>query len=162
MTMPHARTTRKGQRGVALLEFTILVPLLLLLLFGITEFSRALFEFDTLDKATRDACRYLSTQAPGNSAAQAVATCLAVYGDTDCSGPPLAPGLTTGMVVICDSANASQCQGDPAYASGGIQLVAVKIQGYGFQSAVSFDALGLSFGLPAFTFRGIGTVMRQI
>lgn len=162
MTMNTRASLRRSQRGVALLEFTILVPVMLLLLFGITEFSRALFEFDTLDKATRDACRYLSTQAPGNASAKAVATCLAVYGDTDCSGSPLAPGLTTAMVTICDSVDASQCTGDPAYTSGGIQMVAVKIQGYEFQPVVSFSMLGLSFGLPAFTFRGIGTVMRQI
>ena len=145
-----------------MLEFALLLPLLLLILFGITEFSRALFEYDTLAKTTRDACRYLSTQAPGDPAAKAIALCLAVYGNTGCSGPTLVPALTPAMVVICDSVDASQCAGDPPYTlTGGINLVAVKIQGYTFQSAVGFTAFGLTFGLPSFTFGTIGTVMRQ-
>ncbi len=150
------------QRGVAMLEFALLLPLLLLILFGITEFSRALFQYDTLAKTTRDACRYLSTQAAGDPAAKAIALCLAVYGDTNCSGPALVPGLAPAMVVICDSVDASQCPGDPPYTlTGGINLVAVKIQGYTFLSGVGFTAFGLNFGLPSFTFGTITTVMRQ-
>lgn len=162
MTMPRPTSHGFRQRGVAMIEFAILVPLLLLILFGITEFSRALFEFDTLDKATRDACRYLSTQAPGDAAAQGVAVCLATYGNQSCTGSPLVPGLTTAMVKVCDSVDATQCPGDPSYTIGGIHLVSVKIEGYTFNSAVSFDLMGLSIGLPTFTFRTVGTVMRQI
>ncbi len=161
MTMMRHPLSRM-QRGVAMLEFALLLPLLLLVLFGITEFSRALFQYDTLAKTTRDACRYLSTQAPGDPAAKAIALCLAVYGNTGCSGPALAPGLAPAMVEICDSVDASQCPGDPPYTlTGGINLVAVKIQGYIFQSGVGFTAFGLNFGLPSFTFGTISTVMRQ-
>lgn len=163
MIMARADRPRlRRQRGVALVEFALVLPLLLLLVFGITEFSRALFEYDTLAKATRDAARYLTTTAPGDPTARGVATCLAVYGSTTCGGTPLAPGLTTAMVRICDSADASQCPGDPPYALGvGIDLVAVKIVGFSFASAVDVSTMGWHIGLPSITFGPIATTMRQ-
>jgi hypothetical protein len=54
------------QKGVAAVEFAILLPLLLLIVFGITEFGRALYAYNTLVKATRDAARYYAIQQPGN------------------------------------------------------------------------------------------------
>ncbi|OIQ85009.1 TadE-like protein [mine drainage metagenome] len=168
MTMAAPLFRRPAQRGVALVEFTLVLPLLLLLLFGITEFARAMFEYDSLVKATRGAARYLTTAAPGDAAARALATCLAVYAQTDpggqvtCSGTPLAPGLDASMVRICDSADASACPGDGSYAlAGGIDLVAVKIVGYTFDTAVDFQLFGWQFGLPAISFAPISTTMRQ-
>ncbi len=165
---PPPRTRTRHQRGVALVEFALTLPLLLLLLFGITEVSRAVFEYDSLLKATRGAARYLSTAAPGDSAARAAATCLAVYvqsdpgGQVSCNGTPLTPGLDPSMVRICDSADASACPADGPYAlAGGINLVAVKIVGFTFDTAVNFQMLGWQFGLPAITFGPISTTMRQ-
>ncbi len=168
MTMAAPRLHRTPQRGVALVEFALVLPLLLLLLFGITETARAMFEYDSLVKATRGAARYLSTAAPGDATTRAVAACLAVYAQTDpggqvsCSGTPLAPGLDASMVRICDSADASACPGDGPYAlAGGIDLVAVKIVGYTFDTAVDFQLFGWHFGLPAIAFGPISTTMRQ-
>jgi Flp pilus assembly protein TadG len=130
------------QRGVAAVEFAILLPLLLLIVFGITEFGRALHYYNTIVKATRDAARYAMTQQPGGGA-DAVTQCLAVYGNTDCSGNPLAPGLTTAMVSVCDwprCAATHQAQG----ASPVVNLVTVTITGYTFQSLVPFATANLS------------------
>lgn len=46
--------------GAALVEFTIVAPLLLLLLAGFTEFGRAVYHHHVLQKAARDATRYLA------------------------------------------------------------------------------------------------------
>jgi Flp pilus assembly protein TadG len=51
------------QRGVAMVEFAITLPLLLLLLFGIAEFGRMLYQYNSLQQASRDAARYVAGQA---------------------------------------------------------------------------------------------------
>jgi Flp pilus assembly protein TadG len=47
-------------RGVAVVEFALLLFLLLIFVAGIVEFGRAFWYFDALTKATRDGARYLS------------------------------------------------------------------------------------------------------
>lgn len=142
------------QRGVAAVEFAILLPMLLLIVFGITEFGRALYYYNTLVKASRDAARYVMTQQPGGGA-DAAAQCLAVYGNTGCTGSALAPGLTTAMVSVCDwmrCPGTHQAQGsDPV-----VNLVTVTISGYTFQSIVPFVTANLS----SFTFSPISTTMK--
>jgi hypothetical protein len=68
-----------GARGVAAVEFAILLIPLLLMLCGVAEFGRAIYQYDALTKATRGATRYLSQFSPddaGYPAAQA--KCMAV------------------------------------------------------------------------------------
>jgi Flp pilus assembly protein TadG len=147
---------KKGarQKGVAAVEFAILLPMLLLIVFGITEFGRALYSYNTLVKATRDAARYVMAQQPGG-VADAATQCLTVYGNTACTGSPLADGLTTAMVSICDwqrCPGTHQSQGSaPA-----INLVTVTITGYAFQSLVPFATADLS----SITFAPISTTMK--
>ena len=148
--------TRK-QHGVALVEFAITVSLLMLIVFGITEFGRAIFQYDTLAKAARDATRLLSTKAPGDADAIADATCLTVYGHmAPCSTTetPLVPGLTSSMVSICDSISCAathQSQG----AAPVMNLVTVTINAYPFASLVSFV-------VPNFNFGPISVTMKQV
>lgn len=52
---------RHAQRGVAAVEFAVIVLLLLLIGAGIVEFGRAFWYYDAMAKGTRDAARYLST-----------------------------------------------------------------------------------------------------
>jgi Flp pilus assembly protein TadG len=47
----------KNQKGQALVEFALILPLLLLLLFGVFEFGRAMFIKNTLNNAARAAAR---------------------------------------------------------------------------------------------------------
>jgi Flp pilus assembly protein TadG len=51
----------KTQRGVAAVEFAIVVFVLLLIGAGLVEFGRTLWYYDALAKGTRDAARYLSS-----------------------------------------------------------------------------------------------------
>jgi len=70
-----------SQRGVALVELALVLPLLLAVCFAITEFGRAIYTYDTLAKSARDAARYLTTQTPGSSSAWAIARNLVAYGN---------------------------------------------------------------------------------
>lgn len=49
------------QRGLAAIEFTIILPFLLLLIFACAEFGRLLYQYNALNKTVRDATRYLSS-----------------------------------------------------------------------------------------------------
>ena len=49
--------SRPGQRSQALIEFALVSPVLLLLLFGIVDIGRAVFYFDTLNHAAREGAR---------------------------------------------------------------------------------------------------------
>lgn len=154
---------RVQQRGVAAVEFAILLPVLLLIVFGITEFGRALYAYNTLVKATRDAARYYAAQQPGNPPAKdAEIKNMAVYGNTAGTGSPLASGLTTSMVSLCDSVSCTathQAQG----AAPVVNLVTVTINDpsladinkYKFQSFVPFVTANLS----SLTFGPISTTM---
>lgn len=157
---------RKRQRGVAAVEFGILIIPLTLMLFGLTEYGRAIYQYNTLVKATRDATRYLSTLAPGSGLIEA--ECLVRYGNTACSGTVLVPGLETEdpvEIVICDAVDATQCPGVPhalvPTGSGAVNLVTVTISGYQFQSLINFPLGGLSIGAPDITFGDISNTMRQ-
>lgn len=50
-----------SQRGAAIIELALVLPILLLLAAGIVEFGRTLWYYDALSKASRNAARYLST-----------------------------------------------------------------------------------------------------
>lgn len=167
--------TLKHMRGAAAVEFAIVLIPLLTLVTGVAEFGHAIAQYEALTKATRDAARYLSTHTPGENAYPlAQAQCLATYGNTACTGSTLVTGLTTSMVVICDSAHTTNCTDstDPTSfsnvstydtnnaASGGtpagsIGLVEVKIKGFPYSPIEPF------INLPAITFDNIFTVMRQ-
>ena len=81
------------QKGVAAVELALLLIPLTTLVFGITEFGRAIYQYNTIAKGTRDAARYLTQTTPGNGASRAAARCLVVFGNRACSGAPLVTGM---------------------------------------------------------------------
>ena len=137
------------------MELAILLIPLVLLAFGITEFGRAIYQYNTLTKATRDATRFLSGQGAGDPADITTAQCLTVYGNTACTGTPLAPNLTTAMVSVCDSTSCPGTHQNQPTGSGVINLVTVTVTGYPFTSLVPFV-------VPSMTFDAISTTMRQV
>jgi len=145
---------RNRQKGIALVELGITISLLVAIVFGITEFGRAIYQYNTIAKAARDAVRYLSTKAPGDLTAIEEARCFAVFGNPGCSGSPLAPELRGAMFSVCD---ATRCPG--THQSQGtapvINLVTVTIGGYTFDSVFQFV-------LPDITFGPISATMRQV
>lgn len=140
---------KNKQSGVAIVEFALVLPLLLILTLITTEYGRALYQYNTLAKSVRDAARYLSTQNPGDATKYPIAKNLVVYGNPAGSGTPLAIGLTTALVP------------DPAWQQAGgapvINTVTVKVTGYTFMPLIA-SAFGLNFG--NITYADISATMR--
>lgn len=101
----------KQERGVATVEFAIVLPLLLLLILGVTEIGRAIVRYNVLTKAVRDGARYAAAQAllgttgvvNVDAALQSEVANLVVYGNRAGSGTPLIGGLTTAQVTVVDA-----------------------------------------------------------
>lgn len=147
---------KKAMRGAVVVEFALLLIPLLVLALGAAEYGRALYQYNTLVKAARDSVRHLSHLNPagnGYSEAQTEAQCLAVYGNINCTGQPLAPGLTTDMVSI-NPVNATTGAGTP------ITLVEVRISGYNFDFLFNPLAL-LGSSETQIPFGDIRATMRQ-
>lgn len=149
----HARTSSR-QGGAALVELALITPLLLLLTFITTEFGRAMYEYNSVVKSTRDAVRYLSVQTPGTHVAEA--RNLVVYGNTAGTGRALARGLSLSNVPA-----ASCCVWESAGASPVITTVTVRVSGYTFHSLFP-SVMGLVFadGNGDLVFSDITATMR--
>jgi Flp pilus assembly protein TadG len=99
------------QRGLAAVEFTITLPVLLMTLFATAEIGRMLSQYDTLNKAVRDGARYLAANAlqagvmTVTGAEQTATQNLVVTGNINGTGTALLPGLTTGKVTASGSTN---------------------------------------------------------
>jgi len=52
--------SRPGERGTALVEFALVAPLMLMLMFGFLELGRMLFDYQAINGGLRNAARYLS------------------------------------------------------------------------------------------------------
>jgi Flp pilus assembly protein TadG len=96
------------QRGIAMTEFAIVVPIFLLLMLATAELGRALYQYNTLTKAVRDGARYLSVHAleagvtgPDkiDAADKTAAANLVAYGTVTEGDEPLLPGLSAGDVT---------------------------------------------------------------
>lgn len=155
MGLSHFKSAQ-AQQGVALVEFTLVLPLLLLLLLAFGEFGRMLYQYNVLLQASRDADRFVAGQA-WNSTLGAVALSstlltqtknVAVYGVPSASGTAVVSGLTTANVQVaavgtdhvrvtitytfCPVIGAGSCNGSiPGFFGNaiplGIQLVATTV-----------------------------------
>ena len=111
--MRAATYPRRRERGTAIVEFTIALPVLLLLLAATAEIGRMLSQYDTLNKAVRDGARYVAANAllgttgvvSINSTVQTATVNLVVTGNTAGSGSALLPNLTAGNVTVASVAN---------------------------------------------------------
>jgi hypothetical protein len=150
---------RNHQGGVALVELAISIFMLIAITFGIVEFGRAMYQYNTLAKAARDGARWLSTRDATDALAKDQAKCLVVYGYPACPTTPvdsdaLVSGLTEANVSICDALTCPDhaAQGSAAPA---INLVTVSITGFTFNSLFSFV-------VPDIEFEPISVTMRQV
>lgn len=86
----------KRQKGIYIVEFTIVASLFFVLLFGVIEFGRALFVWNSLTEATRRGAR-LATVCPIGHASIANVT---VFNTPDAGGAsPILAGLNSSDVV---------------------------------------------------------------
>jgi len=72
----------RRQRGVAAVEFAILVPLLLILLSAPLYIGRVLWHYTVVQKAAHDAARYLSTVPEAEMRSTALAPGAAAFADS--------------------------------------------------------------------------------
>lgn len=145
-------TLRSHQRGVAAVELGFLLVLLVLLAFGITEFGRAIYQYNTIGKSIRDGVRHLTQGAPGDANRISNAKNLAVCGTLSACGDAnaLVPGLTSAMVSVCDRSNCAdhnlQTVSYGGTPFGQINLVSMTVSGFTFRSLVPFVTPDITFG----------------
>lgn len=153
-------------RGAAFLELAIILPLLILLVFGALEFSLAASEYKTLAKQTRIGARYLSSRAPGDEIGQAQAICLVRTGiasNAPCSGNALTDGLASAIITVQDSENSTNHraqQSETGTYSVRVNLVTVTVSGYQYEPLIGGFLSGLA-GPSTITFDPVSATMRQ-
>lgn len=96
----YASEWSQRQQGTAMIEFLIVAPLLLLLVFGVAELGRLVQHNEILNKGVRNAARYAAEQSAGSfgviiltDALKTRIRNLVVYGLEDGGGDPILPGL---------------------------------------------------------------------
>jgi len=98
-------------KGIAMVEFVIVLPICLTLVVATAEFGRAFMQYNTLTQSVRDGIRFLAAKAsPGQTGVinitgtvQVQTRNLVVYGNTSGSGSVILPGLTAGAVTVSDA-----------------------------------------------------------
>ncbi|MES2071436.1 MAG: TadE/TadG family type IV pilus assembly protein [Pseudomonadota bacterium] len=94
----------RAQHGAAVVELAIVLVLMSLLSAGIFEFSRAFWYYNALDKATRDAARYVSalpaTDLSTSSNVTAITTNAKTLVMTAVNGSNVSPALTSSNVSV--------------------------------------------------------------
>lgn len=91
------------QNGSSVVEFAIVLPLLLFLIFVVFEFGTLLYRHNAVTKSVQIAARYLSdvSVAQANTPTDKInAQNLAIYGNIAGTGEALVPGLTSADIVI--------------------------------------------------------------
>src|SRR5689334_1582482 len=99
------RAQQQNQKGQAVIEFALLVPILLLLLFGVVQFARVYYTYHTLQKALRGGAGFIAHMNSVNFCDDQNASFLdarnyIVFGNLQGSGSPVVNGLTPEMVQI--------------------------------------------------------------
>jgi Flp pilus assembly protein TadG len=141
----HAGVSR--QRGVAAVELGIVLTLLAAIVFGITEFGRAMYQYDALTKSARAAARFLAVYDAADVNVRTRAQCIAVHGNPACTGPVLMPGLTTANVQALDPTTDATLQGVAVFGGvGTMDMVQITVSGFRFVSLVPFVVPDMPFG----------------
>ncbi|KJZ50525.1 TadE/TadG family type IV pilus assembly protein [Pseudomonas fluorescens] len=104
----HGFKHPQRQQGLAIVEFTLVLPVLLLLLLAFGEFGRMLYQYNLLLQASRDADRFVAGQAWDSTLGKVVLSDtlqiqtknVAVYGVPANTGTAVVSGLTTDNVVV--------------------------------------------------------------
>ncbi|WEM45622.1 TadE/TadG family type IV pilus assembly protein (plasmid) [Photobacterium sp. DA100] len=104
--------TQSQQSGVAMVEFTILLPFFLLLLLSLVELGRAFYTYAELEKISRDSARFLSGEFKGTDGLYTLDDSnitltknLAVYGSINGGTEAIIPALSTSQVEVTLTGN---------------------------------------------------------
>ena len=103
---------RRREKGAALVEAAIVIPLLLILLFGLIEFGRYIAMTSTVTNASREAARFAAGTGPGSGSGPRYADCDGMRAAAQEFGVLGAPtdgeitlefdeGPSTGIFLVC-------------------------------------------------------------
>lgn len=163
-TLRNKLVGRQRNRGAAAVELALLALPLMVMVLVAFEFARAMYQYNVLVQATRDAARLLTGFKAGSADYPVdAATNRVLYGPL--GNTPLVPGITAAMVQICDqTAKPAPCP-DINYlaydtGAGTVSLVRVQVVNYQFKPMIG--NLGILGGSTGITFAPIGTTMRAV
>lgn len=119
----------KDRRGAAVIEFSLLAPLLIFMMCGMAEFANAMRQYHVMEKGVRDAGRYLArvpmTGCAVSGSATLAARNLAITGRTS-GGTALLPNWTDVNTV---AVTVAQCVDNSGAAyRGRTQMPVVQVQ----------------------------------
>ena len=106
LRLPRTSRPPRAQRGLALAEAAVALPVVLIVLVPVGELTRLFVQYSTLSHHTRSAVRYVAERAISNTTGKPVITPalvaaaqnLIVYGDIAGGSTPVIPGLTVAEV----------------------------------------------------------------
>lgn len=84
--MARLKSPRRKQHGLATIEMALILPLLLLLVFGVIEYGWLFFKNQQIAAAARTACRYAITQPATNAGTDAKIAALMTQAKLGSSG----------------------------------------------------------------------------
>lgn len=120
--------------GATTVEFAIVAAVFFVLTFGVIEFDRAWFAWETLNDAARRGVR-VAVVCPVNHSAIARVT---VFNNPDGSGSPVVAGLTTDNVSVDYLDAGGIVIADPVTSYYDIRYVRVRISGYRHRLLIPF------------------------
>ena len=137
--------TEKPEKGQALVEFAMVALLFFTLVFGIIEFGRALWTWNTIVQATRAGARYAAVEIPTSDDTPIMK--VVVYNDPNAttSSTPVVSGLTEANVRVRYLNNNGTVATNKTVAD----LIEVSVVNYQFTFLVSL--FGPRINLPPFT-----------
>src|SRR5215211_5516062 len=122
--MKSNKTAPKKTKAQAMVEFALVLPLLLMLLYGILEAGRLLFIYSTIVTASRQAVRY------GSATGQGLSTTIPRY--QDCAGIRLAAQKVDFLNSFDDSDIVIQHDNGPADPAGPVTYCTGPVDTSGF------------------------------
>lgn len=139
------RSLLRDQEGAALIEFTLLAPLLLSLVLGIAEFGRFFYQYQMVLEGLRDAGRYLARLDANDATNQSNAANLATTGTIDGTGDDRVDGWAAADVAfsVIDVDNTAGTYRGPAE----IEVIEVTTtfdyEDVGFLSALGLESISI-------------------
>ena len=133
------------QRGLALVEAVITLPLLLFVMLAAAEFTFAFVQHTTITKAARDGARYAAEEAIDgtltmdlNAALRDETRRLVVYGNKAGTGTPVVNNLSVSEVTVTDVGN-NNIEVNVTYPYTGILGTVLPSFGYGSDISLIFS-----------------------
>ena len=150
-----ARKPMQDRQGTATLEMAIMLPVLLVIGFGVLEFGNLIFKRHLIEAGVRDAARYMAGIPDCDAPDRQVAADLATFGNIDATPPHRVENWTLEPDdIVCDSSVSADITvgGNTVTLRGGIggNLTIIRIN-----DTVDYSSLGLGY-LNLLSYFGVG------